>query len=153
MHVGDGSVVEIFAPDEGRQLAQKAFAGRKIARARARLDQRGALPILPAAFVIIECSFGRDRDLRRGRIGSKPQIDAKHVTVFRTLLEKLYQFARDAHEKRRRLHVGRERAGRRIEKHDEVDVAGKVQLAAAHLSHGEHDVAGARSGIAGVARR
>ena len=70
VHVGDGSVVEIFAPDEGRQLAQQAFAGGKIARARARLDQRGALPILPAAF-----RNNRARLRSRSRSASRPDRD------------------------------------------------------------------------------
>ncbi len=89
--VGDGRVIEIFAPDEGRQIANQLLAGGDIAGARPRLDQRRALPVLAAAFVIIERRFGRDRDLGRGRIGTQPQIDAKHVAVGRALLQKLDQ--------------------------------------------------------------
>ena len=33
VHVGDGRVIEIFAPDERREIAQKPFAGGKIAGA------------------------------------------------------------------------------------------------------------------------
>ncbi len=50
--VGDRGEVEIFAPDEGRELAQELLARRRVAGGDARLDQRGALPILTDAFVI-----------------------------------------------------------------------------------------------------
>ena len=46
MDVGDRGVVEIFAPDEGRELCEERLAGGDIAGAGARLDQRGALPVL-----------------------------------------------------------------------------------------------------------
>ena len=45
--IGDRGIIEIFAPDEGRELAKKRLAGRAIARARARLDQCRPLPIRP----------------------------------------------------------------------------------------------------------
>src|SRR4051794_13387425 len=72
VHVGDRAVVEIFAPDEGRDLAQKRFAKRKIARTGTRLDHGGALPVLPSAFVVIEGGDEGDRDRRRGWIGAQP---------------------------------------------------------------------------------
>ena len=72
MHVGDRRVIEIFAPDEGRQIAEQPFAGGDIAGARPRLDERRALPVLAPALVIIERGFGRDGDLGRRRIGTQP---------------------------------------------------------------------------------
>ena len=83
VHVGDRRVIEIFAPDEGRQIAQQLLARGEVAGARPRLDQGRALPVLPAAFVVVERRLGRDRDLGRGRIGAQPQIDAKNVAVRR----------------------------------------------------------------------
>ena len=103
VHVGDGGVVEIFAPDERGQLANERFAGGEIAGARPRLDQRGALPVLAPSLVVVERRRGRDRDLGRGRIGAQPQIDAEHVAVGGALLQKLHQVAREPHVKADRL--------------------------------------------------
>ena len=50
--VGDRGVVEILAPDERGEIAQKGFAQRNVAGDRTRLDHRGALPVLPEAFVV-----------------------------------------------------------------------------------------------------
>jgi len=152
VNIGDRGVIEEFAPDEWRQVAQKLFAGGDIAGAGPRLDQRRALPVLATAFVIIERGFRGDRDLRGGRVGAKPQIDAKDIAVGRALLQKLHQIARQPHEKRRRLDVGRQRRRGVIEKHHEVDVAGEVQLIAAHFAHRQHDVAGTRFGVLRIAR-
>src|ERR1700737_1295824 len=48
----DRREVEVLSPDEGPQFAQKALRGSAIAGDRARLDQGGAFPILPDAFVV-----------------------------------------------------------------------------------------------------
>ncbi len=118
VHVGDGRVVEIFAPDERRQVAQEAARRqREIAGAGPRLDQRGALPVLAAAFVVIERRFGRDRDLGRRRIGTQPQIDAKHIAVRRALLQKLHQIARQPDVKRHRLDARRKLRRSGVEEH------------------------------------
>ena len=151
VHVGDGGVIEIFAPDERRELADERFAGGKIAGARPRLDQRGALPVLAPSLVVVERRRGRDRDLGRGRIGAQPQIDAEHVAVGRALLQKLHQVARQPHVKADRLEVRRQLGDVRIEENHQIDIAGKIQLVGAHLAHGEHDVAGVLPGMALVA--
>ena len=142
--VGDGGEVEILAPDEGRQFAQQLLAGGDVAGAGARLDHGGALPVAADALVVVERRRGRDRDLGRGRIGPQPQIGAEHVAVGGALLQQLHQAARDAHVERRRLDAGHERRRAGVVEHDEVDVARIVELARAHLAHGEHDVAAAR---------
>ena len=54
VNVGNGRVIEVFSPNEGRKLAQEFFAGGEVAGAGARLDQRRAFPVLAAAFVVIE---------------------------------------------------------------------------------------------------
>ncbi len=123
VNVGDGGVIEIFAPDERHEIAQELLAGGEIAGARARLDQSRALPVLPAALVIIERRFGRDRDLGRGRIGAKAQVDPEHVAVRIALLHELHQVAGQTHIERHRLDIWRQRRRSRIEEHDEVDVA------------------------------
>ena len=140
--IGDGGVIEIFAPHERREFAQQFFAGGEVAGAGARLDQRRALPVLAAAAVIIERGIGRDGDLGRRRIGTQPQIDAEDVAVGGALLHQLDEFARQADEKRRRLEVRGERRRGGIEEHHEIDVAGKIKLMGAHLAHRQHDIAG-----------
>ena len=65
--IGDRGEVEIFAPDERRQLGEQLFARRDIAGARPRLDHRRALPVLSDALVIVERRGGRDGDLGRAR--------------------------------------------------------------------------------------
>ena len=54
MNVGDRSIVEIFAPDEGREIVEKPLPEREVAGNRARLDEGGALPILTDRLVIGE---------------------------------------------------------------------------------------------------
>src|SRR6202171_6257421 len=68
MHVGHGSKIEIFAPDEGRKPREQGLAGRDVAGAWPRLDQRGTLPVLSAALVIVERGGRGDGDLGRGGI-------------------------------------------------------------------------------------
>ena len=71
MDVGDRRVVHVFAPDVGLQLLQKRFARREVAGHRARLDHRGALPVLAAALVVGQ--RGLDR---RSPAASSPDRDA-----------------------------------------------------------------------------
>ena len=152
VNVGNGRVVEIFAPDKRREIAQQLLAGGKIAGTSARLDQGGAFPVLAAAFVIIERRLRRNRDLGRRRIGAQPQIDAKDIAVRGALLQKFHQVARQAHIERSRLGAAAEFSRGGIEEDHEVDVAGKIKLAASHLAHGEHDIAGTGFGVLPIRR-
>ena len=86
--VGDGREVEIFAPDEGRELAQERLAGGDVAGHGARLDEGGALPVLAEALVVVERGVGRERDLRGAGIGPQPQIGAEHIAVAGALLSR-----------------------------------------------------------------
>ena len=82
--VGERGEIEIFAPDEGREVARAAPSPAATSPAQTRaLIMRGALPVLAAALVIVERRRNRDRDLGRGRIGPQPHVDAKHVAVRR----------------------------------------------------------------------
>src|SRR5665213_3035945 len=69
VHVIDRVEVEIFAPDERRELVEDGLAGRDIAGAGAPLDQHRAFPVLPHAFIVIERGRGRDGDTSRSGIG------------------------------------------------------------------------------------
>ena len=139
--VGDRGKVEILAPDEGRQVAQKFLAGGDVAGAGARLDHSGALPITPDALVVVERRRGRDRDLSRAGIRPQPQIGAEDVAVGRAFLQEFHQAACEPHIERRGLGAGHERWRVSVVEHDEVDIAGIVELAGAHLAHRQHDVA------------
>ena len=52
MHVGNGGEVEVFAPDERCEVLKECFAERDVPRDGARLDEGGALPVLPHGLVI-----------------------------------------------------------------------------------------------------
>ena len=137
--IGERREVEMLAPDERRDIAEQRLARRGIARAGPRLDHRGALPGAALALVIIERRRGGDRDLGGGGIGTQAQVDAEHVAVGGALLQHPRQALRHAHEERLRLDIRRQRRRIEIEEHDQVDIAGIVQFACAHLAHGEDD--------------
>jgi hypothetical protein len=139
VHVGNRREVEIFAPDERRERSEERLARHNVARTRPRLDQRGALPILSTALVIVERRRRGDGDLGRGRIGTQPQVDAEHVAVDSTLLQQLHQRPREPNVKCRRLRSRNESFA--VVEDDEIDVARIVELAGPHLAHGEHDIA------------
>ena len=67
--IGDRGEVEIFPPDEWRELVEELLASRGIAGHDPRLDQRRPLPVLAEALVVDEAGFGRECDLRRAGIG------------------------------------------------------------------------------------
>ena len=145
--VGKRREVEIFAPDEGRELARAARspATRSPAQTRA-LIMAARSQLLAAALVIVERRRHRDRDLGRGRIGTQPHIDAKHVAVVRCAPAAAGSSRRvKAAQRKRRVRRPAANAGAsRVEKHDEVDVARIIEFARPHLAHGEHDQAASR---------
>ncbi len=81
MDVGDRGEVEIFAPDEGRELVEEVLARVDVAGDGPRLDEGGALPVLADALVIGEGRLERDRDRRRAGVGPQPQIGAEDIAV------------------------------------------------------------------------
>ncbi len=137
----------------GVSSSRNRRAGGDVAGAGARLDQRGALPVLADALVVAERRRHRHRDLRGGGIGTQPQIDAEHVTVGSPLLQDLDQAPGQPDEERRRLHLLPETRGRAVVEDDEVDVARIVELEGAHLAHGEDRVARAVARPGEIARR
>src|SRR6266540_6354935 len=52
--VGNRGEVQVLSPNERRELLEQRFAGRDVAGARPRLDQRRALPVLAATLVVVE---------------------------------------------------------------------------------------------------
>ena len=67
--IEDGGVVEVFAPDERRDLLEKGPPGIEVTRHRACLDHRRALPVLAIGLVIVERQFQRNGERHGTRIG------------------------------------------------------------------------------------
>ena len=150
--VGERGKVEMLAPDERRDLRQQRLARLGVAGAGPRLDHRGAFPGPPFPLVIMQRRIDRHRHLGRCGIGSQPKIDAEHVAIAGALLQQPRQRLRDAHEKRLRLDILGKRGRGGIVEHDQVDIAGVVQLARAHLAHREHDQTRAMLGMIRIGR-
>ena len=141
--VGDRRIVEIFAPDERREIGEEALAKLEVARRGARLDQRGALPVLADRLVIVVGADRRERDRGRGGIGPEAQVDPQHVAFARSLLHEARQRPGQPREQRPRLGSRRNRGRRGVVEHDKVDVARIVEFARAMLAERQHDHAGA----------
>ena len=137
--IGKGREVQMLAPDERRQFREQRLAGSGITGAGPRLDHGRAFPGTPFPLVIVQRRLGRNGHLCRGRIRPEPQIDPKHVALTNALLQEPREGLRHADEKRLRLDIRRERRCGRIKEHDQIDIAGVVQLARAHLAHRKHD--------------
>ena len=140
----DRREVQMLAPDEGPQHGDEGVAGLDVGRDRTRLDHRRALPVLTHAFVVGFGGIDREGEGCRARIGPEAQIGPEDVAVAGALLHHLHQIARHAHQpllQARR--IGRPHA-LVVVKHDQVDVARVVELAAAELAHAEDDEAGMR---------
>ena len=127
----------------GARSDEKALAELEVARRRAGLDERGALPVLADRLVILIGARNRERDRRRGGVRPQAQVDPQHVAFARSLLHETRQRSRQAREHRPRLRSRRNRGGRRVVEHDQVDVARIVELARAMLAERQHDHAGA----------
>ncbi len=138
VHVGECREIQMLAPDERRDFRDQRLAGVCVAGAGPRLDHGRAFPGASFPLVIMQRRGGRNGHRRRGRIRPQPQVDAKHVAVAGALRQQPRQPLRHAHKERLRLDIGCQRRRVEIEKHDQVDVAGIIQLAGAHLAHGEH---------------
>ncbi len=120
---------------------QELFARLAIAGGDPRLDQGGALPVLAEALVINVAGVGRERDLRRTRIGAKPEVGAKHIAVGRVLLEQAHELAGEAHEEGGGLNIRPKPGTRCVVEDDDVDVARIVELEGAELPHGDDEIA------------
>ncbi len=135
----DRCEVEVFTPDEGPQLTQKALRGNAIAGDRARLDQGCAFPILPDAFVVGERRRDRYRERRGCRIGAKPEIGTEHIPITGAFLQNAHQIARQADKEG--LHAVARGHPQRVPviQKDQIDIARIIELIAAEFSHAQHD--------------
>ncbi len=152
MDVGNGREIEVSPPDEGRDLVEELLAGLDVASHRARLDERGPLPVLTEAFVIDGGGFSGERNLRRAGIGPKPQVGAEDVAVLRPLLHQLDELAGDAHKEGLRLEAELHPLSLEVEKDDDIDVARIVELVGAVFANTEHEISRAPEGIGRIDR-
>ncbi len=138
VNVVDGGEVEILAPDIGRQHFQEAIARTEISGNGAGLDEGRALPVLPAAFIVMFGGGQRDGDGRAAGVGAQAQIGAEDITVFGAFLHQLHECLRQAHEKLAVAETGFQRQVLRLVKDDEIDVARIIELARAVFAHAEN---------------
>ena len=99
MNIGNGSKVEIFAPDKRFQSVKKTRPQFKITRNRTRFDQSSTFPVLPDTFIIGKGRIDRDRNRGGCRIGAQPQIGAQHIPFPRALLHQPHKSLRQSHKK------------------------------------------------------
>ena len=123
VNVGDGVIIEIFAPDVRSKRAQEGFSRFDVTGHGARLDHRRALPILAETFVIAEGGLGRDGRLRRARVGPQSQIRAEDVAIGRPLLHDMNEFACKADKKGSCFDTRSEPRDLAVEEDDQVDIA------------------------------
>ena len=121
---------------KGARSCQDGVAGGEVAGDGPRLDERGALPVLADALVVVERRVGRDGKRRGAGIGPQPQIGAEHVAVAGALVEQADEIAGDAHEEGLRLEPGAQADAGKVVEDDEIDVGGVVELEGAVLAHG-----------------
>ena len=138
----DRGEVEVAAPDEGAEALEEGLAGGDGAGAGAGLDVGGALPGAADALVVVLGRLGGDADRRHRGVGAQAQVDAEDVALGGDLGEELHQALGDADEAAAELGVVVGVVAGLVEEHDQVDVGGVVELARAHLAHGEDEHAG-----------
>ena len=141
MHVLNRREIQILAPDIGAQMMQESLACFYIAGHRARLYHGGALPVLADAFVIGLRGLGGYGDGGSAGVGAQSQIGTEHIAVGGARIDEMHQLPGSLDEDRSH------RLGRRaahpvgVIQHDQVDIAGIVQLPRPQLAHAEDDVA------------
>ena len=138
----DRPEVHVLAPDEGAQAVEEGPAGGDGAGAGAGLDVGGALPGAADALVVVLGRVGGDADRRHRGVGAEAQVGAEDVAFRGDLGEELHELLGDADEAAAELGVVVGVVAALVEEDDEVDVGGVVELAGAHLAHGEDEHAG-----------
>src|ERR1700730_12204163 len=133
-NVSDPGIIEIFSPNEWREIGEKSLSERLVAGGRPRLDPGRALPVLAKTFVIEIGGGAAGRHSRRTRIGTQPQIDTQDITVPGPLLEQSDKPLRNAPKERRGLHLSGDRTAIGVEEHHDIDIARIIEFARAELA-------------------
>src|SRR5215469_3235965 len=149
----DRREIEVFSPEKGSELLQKAPPRNKIACHRPGLYERSALPVLPDAFVVSERRRDRYRQRCGGRVGAESEIGTKHISITRALLQNAHQLACQAHEKSWQAVA---RAGpdpRCVVQNDQVDIARIIELISAEFSQAQHQKTAVLFGLVRIGKR
>ena len=146
--VGKRRIIEIFAPDEGRQRLEKRAAKRDVARRRTRLDIGRALPVLAKHFVIAVGRGKGDRDRRRAWIWPQPQIDPQHIGIAGALLQQFDEALGQAHEQAGGIGDAGDGRRFRIVENRKIDIARIIELESAKLAERENGQAATGLGLA-----
>ena len=153
LDVLDGREVEILAPDEGPEMPHHVGADSAVADHRARLDHRGALPVLPVAFVVLLGGQRGQCKRRRTRIGPESEVGPIDGTVVAAVAEQGDEIAHEAMQRFARPAPPPVAYALRIVEHDEGEVARIGELARAQGAHPEHGQPARLGGRAGLRRR
>ena len=134
----DRREIEVLAPDEGPQPLDHLSADRHVAGRRARLDHRGAFPVLPVALVVLLRSPGRERERRGARVGPELEVGAIDAALVVALAEQGGEIAHEAVQSLRRLAPPPVPHAFGVEEHEQVELARIGELARAEPAHAEH---------------
>ena len=138
LDVLDGCEVEILAPDEGPQPLDHLSADRLVAGGRARLDHRGAFPVLPVALVVLLGSRSRERERRGTRVGPELEVGAIDAAFVGALAEQGGEIAHEAVQCLGGFASPPVLHAFGIEQHEQVELARIGELACAEPANAEH---------------
>ena len=146
----DGGEIQVLAPDERRQPFEEGGPGLAVAGHRARLDHGGAFPVLTQAFIIGFRGQRGQGERRRPGVGAQPQVGPEDIPVGRALIHQAHETSGQAHEMVVQFlgPVGSDAFI--VVQHDEVDIAGIVELPRAQLAHAEDHQSRTLFGVVGI---
>ena len=139
VHIGDSGIVEIFAPNIGREFRQNLLAGFAVPCNGPRLDHGSAFPVLTTPFVIMKCSPNRNGERRGPRIGPQTKIDTENIAVAGTILQNADKAARQPREGFDTFIWIADRRSGFIDKDDEINIGRIIEFPRTELAHAEHD--------------
>ena len=132
--------VEVTAVDERpHALGLDQLVGRGAGDG-ARLDPRVALPVAAMGLQVVVEEHRAGRQRPAVAEGPQPHVDAEHAALGGALAQQPDHEPAQAREEILVVDAARARGGALVGKQeDQVDVGGKIELAAAELAHAEHD--------------
>src|SRR5438034_4456704 len=122
MDILDRGKIQVFAPDEGFELAQKALPSGPVAGDRTGLDQCRAFPILANALIIGQRCRDGERRWGGSRIRAEPEIGAKDVAVGCPLVENATETPCQPNEKRLGAVPSSHLSSGRVVEKDQIDI-------------------------------
>ena len=138
LDVLDRREIEIFAPDEGPEPLHDVGTDRRVAGNRARLDHRGALPVLPVALVVLLGGQRGQRERRAPGVGPQPQVGPIQAALVRAFAEQGAEIAHEAVHVLRRLAPPPVAHTLGVEEHDQGKLARIGELTRPERAQAEH---------------